>query len=153
MSKTKQPELILQGKMVTSLKSQNFLAIKTSDRFKAGRPDLRISHLDHGQIDFELKYLTLTDAQLWYEPGKTREFDTGLSKLQWLKIREMNRHGMPAVGLVYIEVAGMFVVTTLLRDTLLDAARYVKRGPSDGNVINGAELMTVAKSYLKRNPW
>jgi len=149
MGKTQQPELKLQAKLIPCLQSQGFLATKTSDRFKAGRPDLRIGRHDLGQLDVELKYLTFTMGQLWCEPEKPLEFDTGLSKLQWLKMRDMNSHGMPAVGLLYVEASEMFVVTTLLRDSLTYPLRFVKKGPSDGNLIDGAELFSVAHRYLK----
>lgn len=136
-----QKELKLQAEMIKSLQTQGFFATKTSDRFKAGRPDLRIGHRDIGQLDVELKY----SLESFDEEGK--EYDTGMTKLQWLKIKEMNEHGMPAVCLVYSEVLDLFFVTTLLRDTLPPVDRCVTKLPSK-QVLDGGQLMTTALGHL-----
>lgn len=149
MAKTRQPELLIQPHVIGSLKTQKFNVIRVSDKYKAGRPDLRIGHKDHGQLDVELKYCPLRVVELWYEPGKPREFDTGLSKLQWLKMDEMNKSGMPCIGLIYVEAMEVFFVTTVLRDTLAHPTRYVIKGNSNANIINGSLLMGVAKKHLK----
>lgn len=148
MAKTRQPELILQPKIITSLHKQGFLALKSSDRFKAGRPDLRTGRKDLGQIDFELKYCTEPMSNLWFEPGKPREFDTGLRLLQQLKMGEMNEHGMLACGLIYVEAMERFFVTLLLRDVLPPLTRCVLRGNSDDDIIDGEALYAATKGYL-----
>lgn len=135
-----QLEIKLQKKMIDSLHKQGWFATKTSDRFAAGRPDLRIGHDDFGQMDIELKY-SLDD----WRDGVER--DTGLSKLQWLKIKDMNKHGMPAIGLVYSEQFDMFFVTTLLRDTLPGVPRRVLKLPG-AEVISGPDLFVTAMEHL-----
>lgn len=135
-----QLELKLQAKLITSLQQQGWFATKTSDRFKAGRPDLRIGHNDFGQLDVELKY-SLED---WHD---LKERDTGLSKLQQIKIKEMNQHGMPAIGLVFCEDFDVFFVTTVLRDTLPGPQRCVEKLPGSG-VIAGPALFVTAMEHL-----
>ena len=135
--------------MMDALKSQGFFATKTSDRFKAGRPDLRIAHRKTGQLDVELKFATHPLEKLWAPVNYPRIVDTGIRKLQELKIKEMNLHGIPAIGLVYVECLGVFRVTNFLRDTLSGPGYYVKKGDHKGNVIDGYELMEAAAKYLK----
>lgn len=148
MAKTKQKELILQADMIgdrvkkTGLIGQGWFATKTSDRFKAGRPDLRISRHDFGQMDVELKYV-VDD----YSGPDYPEIDNGLTKLQWLKLKEMNEHGMPAICLVYMEAHKRFFVTTLLRDTFPATSRCVRELPK-GTVIDGAELFKTGMEHL-----
>lgn len=132
-------ELKLQAKLLTGLHHQGWFATKTSDRFKAGRPDLRIAHRDFGQMDVELKY----SLELW----DLGDYDTGLTKLQQIKIREMNQYGMPAVGLVFIEPKDLFIITTLLRDTLPPPARCVPKLPGS-EVISGPDLFVKAMEFL-----
>lgn len=139
MSKTRQQELILQGKIIPALQSQGWVALKTSDRFKAGKLDLRMGHPRWGQMDVELKY----------SDGDFRELaDTGLSRLQQIKMREMNEHGMPAVALVYSSPLRLFFVTSLLRDKLPPPSRCVRRGPVDASIIDGKSLFKAAMEYL-----
>lgn len=133
-----QLELKLQGKIIASLLKQGWFATKTSDRFKAGRPDLRIGHDDYGQIDVELKY-SLDDF--------SEECAVGMTKLQWLKLKEMNQHGLPAVCLVYSEPLDLFFVTTVLRDTLPPPARCFKKLPGS-EVLSGPVLFVKAMEYL-----
>lgn len=133
-----QLELKLQGKIITSLHKQGWFATKTSDRFKAGRPDLRIAHDDYGQMDVELKY-SLDDF--------AKEHEVGMTKLQWLKLKEMNQHGMPAVCLVYSEPLDIFFVTTLLRETLPPSPRCFKKLPGS-EVLSGPVLFVKAMEYL-----
>ncbi len=97
-----------------------------------------MARLDVGQLDVELKYSFST-----YEV----EDDCQMTKLQWLKMKEMNEHGMPAVCLVYSEPLDLFFVTTLLRDTLPGSERRVMKLPGD-EVIRGTDLFTVAMGYL-----
>lgn len=134
-----QLELKLQAKMIDGLHKQNWFATKTSDRFKAGRPDLRIAHRQYGQMDVELKY------SLEFEDEE--EYETGLKKLQRIKIREMNDHGMPAIGLVFVEKRNLFFVTTVLRETLPDARRQCLKLPG-AEVISGPDLFVTALEHL-----
>jgi hypothetical protein len=135
-----QLELKLQEKIMDSLHRQGWFVTKTSDRFKAGRPDLRIGNRRYGQMDVELKY----SLDTWDLPVV---LDTGLSKLQRIKIREMNQHGMPAIGLVYSEVLDLFFVTTVLREALPDARRQCKKLPGS-EVISAPDLFVTAMEHL-----
>lgn len=126
--------------MITSLLKQGWFATKTSDRFKAGKPDLRIGHDAYGQMDVELKY-SLED---WAD---NFVFDTGLAKLQEIKIREMNQHGIPAVGLVFVEKRDLFFVTTVLREALPPPERCALKLPG-AEVISGPVLFVKAMEYL-----
>lgn len=134
-----QLELKLQSKIIDSLHKQNWFATKTSDRFKAGRPDLRIGHADFGQMDVELKY------SLEFEDSA--DYETGLKKLQRIKINEMNKHGMPAIGLVFVEKLDLFFVTTVLRETLPPLERRVLKLPGT-EVISAPDLFVTAMEHL-----
>ncbi len=153
MSKTDQPELLLQADIVghrgdkkttaSGLRGQGFWAEKTTDRFKAGRPDLRISRNDVGQLDVELKYCELDILH------GDDEIDLGFTTLQWLKLKEMNEHGMPAVGLVYFARTNFFLLTIdrVLRRPLPVTPYTCLKLPSP-KIIDGAELVRTAKEYL-----
>ena len=154
MGKTTQKELLLQADLIgtkfdkkgkrvdTGLIGQGWFATKTTDRFKAGRPDLRIARADFGQMDVELKYV-VDD----YNKAPPEGIPAGLTKLQWLKLKEMNEHGMPAICLVYMEAHKQFFVTTVLRDIFPAANRCVTELPG-GKVIDGAELFKTAMEHL-----
>jgi hypothetical protein len=161
VSITSQLELALQAEIIgaepnrrrgkikgpSGLLGQGFFADKTSERFKAGKPDLRVARLDLGQCDFELKYVT--DLKL--EFGVDIVFDPGFTKLQWFKLREMNEHGIPAAGLLYIERKNAFYLCNLLRPTLRQCY-LVGLKESYPRVIDGERLMAAAKEYLSGNP-
>lgn len=133
----------LKGDVKDDLTRQKFYAEKVSDKFKAGRPDLRLGHLEFGPLEVELKYNVLPLHML----EDADDLDSGMTKLQWLNLRRMNEHGMPAVCLIYYEALGYFGVTTLLRDTLPPPTRRVTR-VTKGGVIQGSELYTSAMEYL-----
>lgn len=158
MAKTQQLELLLQADIIGSrgkvgatkakdkphgLLSQGFWADKTSERFKAGKPDLRISRADVGQLDVELKYC---DADILHDKG---EIDLGFTKLQWLKLREMNQHGIPAIGLVYMARQNFFLITNdrVLCYGWTNPPYTVMKLPAP-QIIDGAELVTNARKYL-----
>lgn len=150
MSKTKQPELLLQAKMIgntqtikdkaSGLRGQGFYAEKQSERFKAGRPDLRLARKDVGQCDFELKYLSAS-----LEPG----VELGFTKLQWLKLKEMNEHGIPAVGLVYVEQKDLFFVTLerVLYEPFISTRYLCSKLPAP-QIIDGVALFGAARGLL-----
>lgn len=133
-----QLELKLQAKMIPSLHKQGWFAEKTSDKFKAGRLDLRIGNTRYGQLDVELKYQMTDFAEIE---------TTGLSKLQYYRMKDMNEHGMPAVGLVYVEPLDLFFVTTVLREALPPLPRRVVKLPGS-EVISGPVLFVKALEYL-----
>lgn len=133
----------LKDDMRKSLVKQGFYAEKVSDRFKAGRPDLRLGHHVFGPLDVELKFNPLP-AEEFLDPNTV--FDSGMTKLQWLKIREMNQHGMPAICLIYYDAFKFYGVHTLLRDTLPPEGRRVKL-PQTGT-IDGQELVSTARKFL-----
>lgn len=154
MAKTQQQELLKQTEIIgaasdpkkgpSGLLSQGFWISRTVDRIKAGRPDLRIARLDLGHLDIELKY-----CHNWGDM-----VETGLTGLQWLKIRQMNEAGVAAICLVYVPAAicpmPYFVVTTLLRERLLASPYRVMELPRP-SIIDGAELFRVARLYLSEN--
>lgn len=150
MSKTKQPELLLQAKIIgnketskdkaSGLRGQGFYAEKQSERFKAGRPDLRLGRGDVGQLDVELKYF----------PGALEEGAAlGFTTLQWLKMKEMNEHGIPTIGLVYVEQKDLFMLTLdrVLGDPWT-ATRYACSKLPAPQIIDGAQLFEAAEGFL-----
>lgn len=152
MAKTQQPELLLQSAMIghhndpkkgpCGLRGQGFYAEKQSERFKAGRPDLRVARNDVGQLDIELKYIE--QSLFSGEP-----VDYGFTKLQWLHLKTMNERGIPAVGLIYFAKNNLFVLTV---DRVLDPAlppptHSVLKLPAP-QIIDGRALVLEAKDYL-----
>lgn len=131
-------ELELQSLMIKGLKGQGFYATKTSDRFIAGKPDLRIGHANHGQLDVELKVVL---------GPVDREVDTGLTKIQLNTIRVMNAHGMPAVCLVFSAHLGVFYCANVLRANLPEIGHCVLKLPRP-LIIDGHDLFRVSKEYL-----
>ena len=132
-------EIPLQGMMIKGLKEQGWFATKTSDRFIAGKPDLRIGHGDFGQLDVELK---VVDGPI------DREIATGLTKIQQNTIRRMNEHGMPAVCLVFSNHVGLFYCANVLRANLPEIGHCVLKLPKP-LLISGKDLFTVAMEYLE----
>lgn len=132
-------ELQLQSLIIKGLTSQGFYVTKTSDRFIAGKPDLRLGHPDLGQLDVELKVL---------DGPVDREVATGLTKIQVLTLKKMNEHGMPAVGLVFSSHVGVFYCANVLRAHLPEIGHCVLKLPRPA-IISGPDLFRVAKEYLK----
>lgn len=149
---TTQLELKLQAEMLKSFLRQRWFATKTSDRFKAGRPDMRLGQKGYGQIDVELKYNDWPLEELL----AASEIDSTMTKLQWLKIKEMNEHGMPAICLIYWQALSAFSVTTLLRGPLPPASERVLKLPGS-EVIKASELFSMSMEHLNGlgypHPW
>ena len=124
--------------MIKGLLSQGFYATKTSDRFIAGKPDLRIARRDVGQLDVELK---VVDGPV------DREVATGLSKIQRATIQKMNDHGAPAICLVFSSHLGVFYCANVLRANLPEIGYCVLKLPRP-IIIDGLDLFRVAKEYL-----
>lgn len=133
----------LKDDLQKDLKEQGFYSEKVSDKFKAGRPDLRLGHLQLGPLEVELKYNDWPVELL----EDAAQIDSGMTKLQWLMVRRMNEHGMPAVCLIFYEALGYFGVHTLLRDTLPPPERRVTR-VTKGGVLVGSELYNTSMEYL-----
>lgn len=154
MSKTKQEELLLQAEILghpvkhekgpSGLRGQGFYAEKQSERFIAGRPDCRVARADCGQLDFELKYIR---GDVTGEDGG--DIDVGMTKLQWLHLKTMNEHGIPAVCLVYLEQLEMFTVTLdmVLHRPLLRPMHGCLKLPTS-QIIIGVDLFKAAKGLL-----
>jgi len=131
-------ELELQSLIIKGMKKQGWYATKTSDRFIAGKPDLRVGHADFGQLDIELKVVN----------GPVhREVETGLTKLQMATLRSMNEHGMPAVCLVFSSHLGVFYCANVLRATLPTIGYCVLKLPRP-LIVDGPDLFTVSTEYL-----
>jgi hypothetical protein len=139
MAKTRQRELVLQSKIIGSLTAQGCLVLKTSDRFKAGKPDLRVGKRGFGQYDYELKFS---------EDEFSTDAPTGITRLQQITLRRMCEHGMPSVGLVYSAPRNTFFVTMLLRDVLPPPPRCVIRGTTDVQTVDAQQLFNATRDYL-----
>lgn len=131
----------------TGLTLQGFHAEKRTERFKSGKPDLRIGRRDLGQLDVELKYLDWPKESI----EQAREIDTGMTKLQWLNMRRYNEHGIPCICLVFIEAHAEFVMTTkqVLRTPLYKHGQHVLPYVPRPMVIDGERLFKVAREHLK----
>ena len=154
MTKTKQPELLLQAEIMGNketskdkpkgLRGQGFYCEKQSERFKAGRPDLRVARADQGQLDVELKYCN----EEWISESD-EPIAFGFTTLQWLKIKEMNDHGIPTVGLVYMARHDHFLLTLdrVLRPMSTKRLWVCSKLPAP-LVIDGVALFEAAKGLL-----
>lgn len=131
----------------TGLTLQGFHVEKRTERFKSGKPDLRIGRRDFGQLDVELKYIDWPKEAL----DAAREVDTTMKKIQWLNMRTYNEHGMPCICLVYIEAYNEFVITTnqVLRTPLYKHGQRVLPYVPHPMIIDGERLFLVAREYLK----
>lgn len=153
MAKTQQAELLLQSDILghrndpkkgpCGLRGQGFYAEKQSERFKAGRPDIRAARNDLGQLDIELK---VCDADVLHDDG---EIEFGFTTLQWLHLKSMNEHGIPAVGLVYLSRMNVFLVTVdkVLHRPFTPAPYTCLKLPAP-RIIDGAALFEAAKGLL-----
>lgn len=131
----------------TGLTLQGFHVEKRTERFKSGKPDLRIGRKDFGQLDVELKYLRGSKDEI----KDMREIPTGMTKLQWLCLRTYNEHGIPAVCLIYVECYDQFWLTVnhiLRRPLRWNEPCVLPKLPSP-MVIDGEGLFETAKEYLK----
>lgn len=108
---------------------------------------MRIGRRDLGQLDVELKYNDWPKESI----EKAREIDVGMKKIQWINMRTYNEHGMPCICLVYFEALETFYITTdmVLRAPLSRLAPYALPYLPHDMVIDGAELFTKAREYLK----
>lgn len=154
MAKTQQPELLLQAEIIghsndpkkgpRGLRGQGFYCEKQSERFKAGRPDLRVARGDLGQLDVELK---VCNADVVWGAGG--DIPLGFTKLQWLHLKTMNEHGIPAIGLVYIAKRDVFLLTVdmVLHGALSSPPVTCSKLPAP-HIIDGVALFDKAKRFL-----
>lgn len=142
-------EVALRTRMCGDAVKQGGWSASTNDRFVGGKPDMRVSFLDRGQLDIELKVLSI-------EPSTWERGDTvlsGITKLQANELRDMNAAGAPAVGMLLYRPASIFVFCNYMKVDL----RKVKRGPVvhythrplSAECVDFVVLMLTAQAYLR----
>lgn len=99
------PERVLQNYILDVAKNQGFWVSNTNDAFISGKPDMRLSRSDLGQIDIELKMLDISLST--YEA--CRKVKSGLTKLQFNEIRDMNAGGARAVAMTFYRKTDQFI--------------------------------------------
>jgi hypothetical protein len=133
-------ETELRGKIIKQWNKDGFYAISVNDRFASARPDMRLGIGGIGQLDIELKYL---------EGGKG-VLQSGLTALQKIEIRDMNRASMPAIALTYHDLRRVFIIHHEREVDLDSTGAYVidrLKGPA---VIDARELMAKAYRYITK---
>lgn len=139
-------EIAAEKPLLAALRKQEWYADKLGFPLKAGRPDWRLSHAVFGPLDVEFKVSQLTERELG-----SGFVPTGITKLQWLKMREMNAHGLHTVGLVYLPLSDEFVITDILRDDLTGTPYRFKKLPKPW-LIHGGDFYHMARGYLHERP-
>jgi hypothetical protein len=133
----------LRDKMLPDLRKQGFKAENISDAFVSGRPDFRIGRKDLGQLDVEFKIIDAVNGTV----------QSGLTKLQKIEIREMNKHGMPAICLTMLWSFDPWrYIIHHEREIDLDSDDlYVIDRPSPPGIIDGKKLMELGLYYLEEH--
>jgi len=99
-------ETDLRQKMVKEAKKQGYWIRSVNDRFNSGYPDLRIK-TQSPQMDMELKVCRIAASSIRH--GNITQ--SGISKLQAIELRDMNKAGIPAVGVLYFPREDWFTFT------------------------------------------
>lgn len=138
-------ETELRQKLIKHAKDSGYWAKSVNDRFMSGYPDMRLKVPNYPHIDIELKILDSTISAL----RRRVEVNSGIEALQAIELREMNLHGIPAVGMVYISAIDKFVFTNKRRFVpLLEADLDVVEG--NKGKPNLVSVVNTAYRYLRR---
>ena len=142
-------ETRVRARLVSDAKRSGFWARSENDRFTSGYPDMRISRADTGQLDIELKILGCSEASFTSE----REMESGISALQAIELRDMNKAGAKAVGMVLIPERNEFLFTNTRRFS--PGASFARYGgltyrplPKNGVSVDFVLLVRMATIYL-----
>jgi hypothetical protein len=142
-------ELRLRTRLCDDAEKQGFWSSSVNDRFVAGKPDMRLARKDVGQMDFELKILGCSTSTI--QSG--RSVLSGVTKLQEIEMREMNKHGAPAVGLILLPETDMFVFCNYKFITPAEAIGWgwvnFKRSPATQPCLQFDQLFKIAHEYLR----
>ena len=124
-------ETELRQKMVKEAGKQGCWARSVNDKYISGYPDFRLKSPLYPHLDCELKICRAAASTL----SNGREIQSGIEKLQFIEIRDMNKIRIPTVGLIYIEAMDVFTFTndkTFVPKETLDAFWIEgKRGKPD----------------------
>lgn len=124
-------ETELRQKMVKEAGKQGCWAASINDKYIGGYPDFRLKSPLYPHLDCELKVCRAAPSTL----SNGREIQSGIEKLQFISIRDMNKFRIATVGLIYIEVMDVFTFTndkTFIPKDALDAFWIEgKRGKPD----------------------
>lgn len=98
-------ETKLRALLMRSATANGVWARSVNDQFNSGYPDLRMKHPDYPHIDVELKVCRVS-----YSTASSIDahINTGIRPLQAIELRDMNKAGIPAVGMIYVEVLDTF---------------------------------------------
>lgn len=100
-------ETELRQKMVKEANRQGCWARNINDKYISGYPDFRFKSPCYPHLDCELKICRAAASTL----GRNKEIQSGIEKLQFIEIRDMNKFEIPAVGLIYIQEMDVFTFT------------------------------------------
>jgi len=131
-----------------------------NDRFVSAKPDMRLAHHwslrpDFCQLDVELKILGVAQSSI----DSDREILSGVTKLQEIEMREMNKHGARAVGLILVPEYDLFVFCNFMRIKVGSALHRGPRvlynpRPSEGMALDFWQLFEKSEVYLRSiNAW
>lgn len=100
-------ETELRQRMVKEAGKQGCWAASVNDKYISGYPDFRVKSPLYPHLDCELKICRAAVSTL----STDKEIQSGIEKLQFISLRDMNRAGIPAVGLIYIEKFDVYTFT------------------------------------------
>lgn len=141
-------ETELRQKMIKEAGKQGCWAAGINDKYISGYPDFRIKSPLYPHLDCELKVCRAAASTL----TNGREIQSGIEKLQFISLRDMNKFGIPAVGLIYVKEFDVFTFTndkTWVPQAALDAfwVEGKKGKPDFDNLIKQAFYFLTGKGY------
>jgi hypothetical protein len=143
-------EIRLRSRLLDDAEKAGLWGSNVNDRFVSAKPDIRLAYKEWGQRDIELKILGVADSTI----RSGREVLSGVTKLQEIEMREMNKHGAPAVGLILIPEYSVFVFCNfkhiIPRDAMAGPNIGFNSRKADGPAIDFFQLFQQSELYLRR---
>jgi hypothetical protein len=147
-------ELRLRSRILNDAKASGLWGSNVNDRFVSAKPDIRLScrwcTINFWQLDVELKILGVAQSTI----DSDREVLSGVTKLQEIEIRDMNRGGARAVGLILIPEYDLFVFCNFKK---IRVGTAINRGPrvlfnprkAEGPALDFWQLFAASEEYLR----
>jgi hypothetical protein len=132
-------------KMIKDANGQGHWARSINDTFNSAYPDIRLKVDGFPQIDMELKILRSEMSTIL----GGRMVKSGLRKLQQIEIRDMNKAGIPAIGLILVEKAKVFTFSTNMSFIIQESLDQWFH-PYRHKGTNWASVVEDAFNYLKK---
>jgi hypothetical protein len=142
-------EIRLRSRILDDAKQDGLFGSNVNDRFVSAKPDMRLGYRAWGQRDVELKILGVAQSTI----DSNREVLSGVTKLQEIEMRDMNKVGMYAAGLILLPEYDLFVFCNFKHIRVGDAMKgpQVRYNPrkSDGPALDFFQLFQQSELYLR----